>query len=139
MIQNGNELSLHINPSPNDDLEELAHLTQQLRKEILELDVDSVDFAAGGEVPKGSKSMGGIEPDVLLIHIGFLALGEVLHRLIPNIQLWLRRNEGRNGYKSRSITLDAGGDKVEVKGSFDQGHQGLINEWIHRQIEKSKK
>lgn len=44
-----------LDTGPDDDAEELADLTQRLRAELLELDVDAVELAAGNQAPEGAR------------------------------------------------------------------------------------
>jgi len=135
-----NKLFIKINPSVEDDTEDLANLAQQLRKELLELDVDKVDLVGVSQEPKGTKSGGGAIPGDLLVHIGAVVSIELfLQHVYPRIHSWLMRNERGRTDRTRSVTLDFEGDNLEVKGSDDQGRQRQIDEWINRQLNKIKK
>lgn len=139
ILERESKLFIKINPSLEDDIEDLANLTQQLRKELLELDVDNVDLRDGGQAPKGSKSANAI-PDGLLVHIGAVVSIELfLQHIYPRIHSWLMRNERGKTDRTRSVTLDFEGDNLEVKGSDDQGRQRQIDEWINRQLNKIKR
>jgi hypothetical protein len=140
IIDKDKKLSININPSPEDDVEELANLTQELRKELLELDVDKVDLISRGRVPKGSKSaLGGAMQDELLVTIGTHVAIEAFKHIYPHIQSWLSRRERGDNNQKRSVTLDFEGDKIKVKGSDDPGRQRQIDEWINRQVNKIKR
>ena len=50
-MENANPLVVQVQQLPDGDDEELSELTQQLRAQLLELDVDSVDLVAGTSAP----------------------------------------------------------------------------------------
>ena len=68
-------LTLLINTGAEDDAEELDRLTRQLRTEIQELDVESVELVRSEEAPEGAKSG---DP----VALGVLAV-EVLTAMVP--------------------------------------------------------
>ncbi len=117
------QLMLNINAGPETDEEELAELTQQLRKELLELDVEAVGVRAG-EAPERAKAGDSVTWGALLVAL--VASGGVLTTLINTLQSWLTRHE-RN-----SVTLEIGGDKLEVTGISSEEQQRLINAWLSR-------
>jgi hypothetical protein len=140
IIDKENKLSININPSAVDDAEGLANLTQQLREELLELDVDKVDLISRDRVPKGSKSaLGDAIPGELLVTIGTHVAIELFKHICLHIQSWLSRNERGHDNQKRSVTLDFEGDKIKVKASDDPGRQRQIDEWINRQVNKIKR
>ena len=49
------QASLIINAGPEADAEEMERLTQQLRAELLELDLESVGLVKAGEAPDKAK------------------------------------------------------------------------------------
>lgn len=112
------------------DDEEVEHVTQRLRKEILDLDVEDVNLVKTGELPKGARSGEVVTLGSLLVT--FAASGGVLSSLINTVQSWLRRNEGHN------ITLEIDGDKLEVTGISSQTQQQLIDQWLKHQKAKMK-
>ena len=48
-------MTLNIDPGPDADAEELEQVTLQLRDELRELDLESVDLVREGEAPEGAK------------------------------------------------------------------------------------
>lgn len=118
------QLVLSIKADPETDAEELEELTRQLREEIMELDVESADFAGVEEVPAGAKVVEPISLGTVLVTL--LATGGVITTLINAIQAWLTRHE------RQSITIEIDGDKLEITGISDGEKQQLVNAWIHR-------
>ena len=124
MSEETGELAAVLDPGPDFDPEETFELTQRLRTELLELDLDAVELGAAGEAPAGAK---GAE----LLAIGGLAVkfvlnSAVLRSVVETTTAWLGRQQAR----SVKLTLD--GDTLELTGvsSDDQGR--LVDQWIAR-------
>ena len=118
------QLAAFVDAGPDSDAEELAELTRRLRGQLLELDVDKVEPATGGEAPAGSK---GIE----LLAIGGLVIqfamkSEVLKSVVDATTAWLGRQQGR----SVKLTLD--GDTLEVTGVSSDEQRRLVDLWVAR-------
>jgi hypothetical protein len=117
-------VSVELQAGPDTDAEELAELTGQLRSELLDLDVDAVQQATGGEVPEDSKGVGWPAASELVVRV--VASPEVLMSLIRGIRSWL----GRNRVRSVKLTLD--GDSLEVSGMSSAEQDRLIDLWVTR-------
>jgi hypothetical protein len=118
------ELGAVLDPGPDHDAEETFELTQRLRAELLELDVDAVELEAGGEAPEGTK---GAE----LLAIGGLAVkfvlnSAVLKSVVESTTAWLGRQQAR----SVKLTLD--GDTLELTGVSSEDQSRLADQWIAR-------
>ena len=118
------ELKLAIESDAELDEEELEELTRQLREELLELDVETVDFVKAGELPVGAKAGDPVTWGQLLIAL--MASGGAITTLITCIQSWLARSD------RRSVTLEIDGDKLEVTGISSKEQQELVDRWINR-------
>jgi len=133
-----NELLINIESAPieekDDDPEELERITHNLRDDLNELGaVEKVDLVkqADKEAPKGSKSGGDIVTlGSMLVTLGASAASTVIPNLANTLQSWLTRNE------RHKISLEIGGDKLEVTGISDKEQQKLIDTWISSHIEK---
>ena len=106
------------------DDEELFQLTQGLRAELLELDVDAVGLGSEGEAPDGAK---GLE----LLAIGGLVVkfalnSAVLKSVVDTTTAWL----GRQGARSVKLSLD--GDTLELTGVSSDEQSKLVEQWIAR-------
>lgn len=123
-------LLLSLDAKPEDDDKDLARLTEQLREDITELDVEDVHLVHAGEAPERAKADGSIAWGTLLVALA--ASGGVLTTLINVLQSWLTRHE------RRSITVEIGGDKLEVTNISSEEQQRLINAWLSRHRESEK-
>lgn len=102
MVDDVTALSVRIEADPDAEAGDLARLTSQLRRELVELDVDSVEPARIGEAPPGAKAIEGLAVDTLVIQLAPAVLGAVAHA----IQAWLQRSS------ASSIDVAIGGDHV---------------------------
>ena len=118
------QIILNINAGSEADEQELEMLSRQLREELMELDVESVDLVRVGEKPVGAKVGEPISWGAILITL--FATGGVVTTLIKTIESWLSRHE------RCSLTLELNGDKLEIKGISLQERQKLIDAWIAR-------
>jgi hypothetical protein len=123
----------------DQDPEELERITHNLRDELNELDaIEKVDLVIKeGKAPKGSKA-GGAEVAALgslLVTLGTSAVSTAIPNLSNTLQSWLTRHE------RRKISLEIGGDKLEVTGVSDEQQLKLIESWIsnHRSSSKDEK
>lgn len=116
------QLKLTLDAGPEADVEELAELTQQLRRELLDLEVEAVDVINSGDAPAGAKG----DP----ITWGVLGLtfvsGGGLVALINLLQAWLIR------HGPSTVTLKIGEDEITVAGQPTEAQQQLINTWLRR-------
>lgn len=118
------QIMLNIDAGTETDLQELEELTQQLHKELIHLDVESVDIARTGEEPVRAKVVEPVSWGTIIVTL--LATGGVVTTLINAIQSWLTRHE------RRSITIEIGGDKLLITGITSKEQQQLIDAWISR-------
>jgi hypothetical protein len=124
MGDEASRLAAVVEAGPDYDDEELFQLTQGLRGELLELDVDAVDLGAEGEAPDGAK---GVE----LLAIGGLVVkfalnSALLKSVVDTTTAWL----GRQG--ARSVKLNLDGDTLELTGVSSEEQSKLVEQWIAR-------
>jgi hypothetical protein len=103
--------------------EYLAEVTQELKRDILALDVEKVQLKRSESVIKGSKGDAVTWGQLL---IAFAASGSVFTTLITLFQAWVTRNE------RRALILEVEGDKLEITGISADEQQRLIDEWLSR-------
>lgn len=139
-----NQLILNIELVPKEgedqaeDPAELERITHNLRDDLTEVDaIEKVDFIAKGRkenvAPKGSKAGGEIVAlGSLLVTLGTAAGSSVIPSLVNTLQSWLTRHE------RHKISMEIGGDKLEVTGLSDDQQQKLIESWLGR-LSKEKK
>jgi hypothetical protein len=124
MTARSGALSIELQAVPGADVEELAQLTDRLRTELLDLDVDAVQQPVRGEVPEDSKGASLAAVGELLV--GLVTSPEVLVSIISGVRSWLRRN------RVRSVKLTLDGDALEVGGVSSAEQDRLIELWVAR-------
>lgn len=118
------ELAAVLDAGPDSDAEELQELTQRLRGELLQLDVDAVAFETEGEAPEGSKGLDLLAMGGLVVQ--FALNSGVLKSVVDTTVAWLGRQQAR----SVKLTLD--GDTLELTGVSSDEQQRLIDVWVAR-------
>ena len=116
------QLQLNFGAGQYADEEKKEKATRQLREELMELNIESVDFVSAGKVPGKAKAVDLVIWGKLLMTLA--ASGGVLTTLIGAVQSWLTRNN------QRSIILDVNGNKLEIKGISSDEQTRLANEWV---------
>ncbi|WP_432120142.1 hypothetical protein [Streptomyces sp. bgisy032] len=106
--------TLHILLTEEDaDAEQIAELTGYLREELLDLDVDDVRTAPGGEPPPGARAVDVTQIGALLVTLGSSATA--LNQVITVVRSWL----GRRHDTHPSLHLKMGDDVLEVSEATD--------------------
>lgn len=118
------QLTVTLDAEPDTDTEDLERLTQQLREELLELDIQA-DFVTGGPAPANTKAGEVIEWGTLLLTLA--ASGGVITTLINAIQTWLT-----NRNQPAAVTVEMGGDKLQITGNPSPEQQRIIEAFLHR-------
>ncbi len=108
--------------SPVSDQEELELLTRQLRRELLELDVEAVDVATEGAAPAGAKGLDLGAVGSLVVHT--VTSSAILKALVSVVQSWVARQRGR------TVKIALGGDSIELTGLSSDDQHRLIEQWI---------
>jgi hypothetical protein len=108
---------------PDDDAEQLAEASMQLRRELLELDVDAVEVPSAGEPPPGTRA---VELAALGALVVTVARSQLLGPVVAAIRSWLA------GHQQRSIKLELDGDVLELTGVSSKEQQRLAEEWLRR-------
>lgn len=118
------ELAAVLDAGPDYDSEELLELTQGLRGELLELDVDAVGLESGGEASDGAKGAEILAFGELAIQ--FVLNSSVLRSVVDATVAWLGRQQ------ARSVRLTLDGDTLEVTGVSSEEQSRLIEQWVTR-------
>ncbi len=115
-------LGIQLAIGPDTDAEEVAEATLQLRRELLDLDVE-VERLRAGEPPPGTRA-------VELAALGALAVtlsqSQLLTPVMAAVRSWLA------GQQQRSVKLELGGDVLELSGVSSKQQQRLVDEWLRR-------
>jgi hypothetical protein len=105
----------------DSDPEEVAQLGQRLRRDIQQLDVDSVEFARGGVAPAGAKG----DP-VTMATLAVTLAPVVLKSLFDLLQGWTSRHD------KSTVTIEMGSDKLTLTGSPSKEQLQVIQAALQR-------
>jgi len=122
----GAELTLHVQPNSDEDVEELTKVTTRLRAELLELDVDEVTPVAELTIPNNVKGIGRLA-GALIVHLGTL---NGLRSMVNAVLDWASRT-------NRTIEVSIGGDVLKLTGVTSQQQEKVIDSWISRHVSGS--
>jgi len=114
-------LSVQVAAGSDADQEELDRLSLDLRRELLELDVDSIVRAPNGPAPSGAKAAGNSLSDVLIIS---LSNSTVLVSVIQLLSWWIRRGMGRRA------SVKIGENVIEIDSASAEEKAKLIESWL---------
>jgi hypothetical protein len=111
--------TVRITGNSDDDGEEIAQLTRQLRTAILSLDVENVEPVAG-EAPNGAKGVTAV--------LGWLSVtlgGELLKSVADRVADWAMS-------RGRSVEITVDGDTLKLGGVTRARQEELTREWLAR-------
>ncbi len=116
-------LGIQLAVGADTDAEEVAEATLQLRRELLDLDVEAVEQPRAGQPPPGTRA-------VELAALGALAVtvtqSGLLSPVVAAVRAWLA------GAPQRSIKLELDGDVLELTGLSSNEQRRLTDEWLRR-------
>ena len=116
-------LGIQLAVGPDNDAEEVAEATLQLRRELLDLDVEAVELARAGEPPAGTRAVELAALGALLVTF---AKSQILTAVVAAVRSWLARSQ------QRSIKLEIGGDVLELTAVSSSEQRRLTEEWLRR-------
>jgi hypothetical protein len=116
------EIAIAVSLEADADSAELEDATAQLRRELLELDVDDVKAPRAGAAPPGTRGPAAAEIGTLLVAAGRAAIGPI----VGAIQAWVARRA------SRSVKLTIDGDSIEVSNVSPEDQRELIESFLAR-------
>jgi hypothetical protein len=102
------------------DDEELQELTLSLRRHLLDLDVDDVRPAAGGQVPQGAKPAETVAVGALVL----TAAPVLLRAVLRCVEEWLRNRP------VRTVRLELSGRTIELGAVSARDQRRLIEEFV---------
>jgi len=121
----GDKTALRVRIDAEDaDVEEIAGLTRQLRRALLELDVDAVQPMPAGEAPPDAKAGEALALGGLIVSL--VNASGLLASVVDAIQSWMA------GRGPRSVRLELDGDVLEVSGISSRRQDQLIAVWLDR-------
>jgi|SRR5215472_14350220 len=106
------------------DAAELDRLTSNLRRELLQLDVDDVTRLREGPPPPGARAVELVALASLVVAVGQIA--GALSGVVHAVQSWIGRKPGRK------VRLQMDGDVLELSGATPEQQQRLVDEWLAR-------
>lgn len=115
-------LLVHIADSQADS-EELDELTHQLRRELLELDVDNVERLSAGDAPPGTRGLDVAALGALLVTCSTSA--SAITNLITTVRGWLRRAPA-----GRTVELTIRDRTLKLSNVSDEQQERLIQEFL---------
>jgi hypothetical protein len=118
----GRRLTVVLDGGSDADALELAELTGQLRRQLLELDVDTVELARSAEVPEGAKPLDAVSIGALVVTAG----PGLLKTVVGLVGKWLARRPVR----CAKLTID--GDSIELSDATAAEQQQLIAAFVDR-------
>jgi hypothetical protein len=98
----------------------MADLTQQLREEVLMVDVDSADLPSGESPPPGAKAADPITWGTIVVA---LATGGTFGVLVNVLYSWVTRHD------RISVSIEIGENKLQLTGMNPDERQQLIDLW----------
>lgn len=121
------KLMLTIEASCDIDEDMLENFVKQLRDDLLQLDIDSVDHIPADIIPEGAKG----DAEILGTLIVLLAASKgVLTTVINAVQSWMSARE------QRCVIMEIDGDKLTLTGIPSKDQQRIINAWLKRRALK---
>lgn len=117
------ELKVEVfDPGADDEL--LDEVTQNLRRDLLELDVSSVSAAPVGEAPPGSKGLELAAVGALVVVLkGSVELAE---QVVSTVRGWLHRSPS----PERTLRLTLNGQTLELSAATEAQQQQLVDEFL---------
>ncbi len=124
MTEDRNELEINLAVDEEVSPREMEELTAAMRRELLLLDVQSVDRVSGGPAPEGAKGIELAAIGALIVNLGQAT--PVLGQVVEAIRAWTARSPNR----TVKLTLD--GDTLEVGGISETQQHDVIRDWMAR-------
>jgi hypothetical protein len=122
MPDQANQVLLEFDVEDGDEAE-LDRAATNLRRQLLELEVESVERPSAGAAPPGSRA-------IELAALGAIVVGlqqpGVLDGVANVVRSWVGRDSGR------SVKLSIGGDSIELSQISDEDQQRLLELWLER-------
>jgi hypothetical protein len=116
------ELRVDLSPEEDEDASQLDETTRQLRRELLELDVDDVRRVAEGSPPPGARAVDAALLGSLAVTAGREVIGAVVGLLVQ----WIGRRS------DRSVKLTIGDDSIELSGASADDRRRLVEAFLAR-------
>ena len=116
------EVKVQIRGNICQDPELLDTYSRRLREDILDLDVDSVDYVGQDDAPEGSKGAGASAVGDMILSLA--PLNNVIMSVIGAVQSFVNRSHECN------ITMEIGDNKLIISDMSPKEQQKLVDAWI---------
>ncbi len=117
------KLDVQVDLGSDAEAEEVAEATLQLRRDLLDLDVEAVELARAGEPPPGTRAVDFIALGTLIVTV---ANSGLLNAVVAGMRSWL------GDHPQRSIKLKLGEDVLELTGVSSEEQRRLADAWLRR-------
>ena len=125
MNESAVQLTIDIAVDQDSDETELGRTSQQLRQDLLRLDVDNVVRAPAAQAPLSAK---GGETGISNILILTLSNSTVLVAIVGTLGAWIKRRGGRR------VRVRLGTNEIEIDNASAEEQAKLIESWINRRL-----
>jgi hypothetical protein len=116
-------LTLALNCAPDSDPVEVDDLTGQLRRRLLELDVENVEPVRSSDIPAGAKSIDAAAIGALTVTMS----PAVISAVIGLVKSWMTDRP------VRTAKLTIGGDSIELTHASSADQERLVRMFLERQ------
>ena len=114
-----------LEPAADVEPADAERLGRQLRDELRELDVESVQAGSAGEAPPGSKGVDAAMVTEWVVTLG--ASGGAFALVIGTVRDWLSRRRG-----AHKVTVTIDGDTLELEAASPQERAELVTAFVRR-------
>jgi hypothetical protein len=115
-------LLISISPAADADAQEVSELVQQLRRELLNSEADTIEPVHGGAAPPGAKG----DP-ITLANLAVTIAPAAVGGLIRIVQAWVSRHD------RASVTVESGAEKLTVTGDPSAEQRQMVDAFLRRQ------
>jgi hypothetical protein len=127
MAEDRDQLIIMLEGDSNSDLLELNDLTAQLRRHLLELDVEDVELVRNGEVPAEAKP---VDPVIIgALAVTLVKTPSILKSITGLVETWIRNRPVRTA----RIVIDD--DFLELTAVSPAEHRLLTEAFIDKHAE----
>jgi hypothetical protein len=126
MMEDVERVLMHVLPRQDSDADELADLADDLRGELLELDLVSVGPLTAGEAPAGAKGIGQVGGWL----VAQFATMDGLKALLATAHSWTARTQ-------RTVEISMDGDTLKLTAATAQQQQEILDAWLARHPARS--
>jgi hypothetical protein len=120
MTDGGLELRVDVGLEPDADAGELDAATLQLRRELLELDVEDVERPSAGPAPEGARAVEAALLGTLVVR----TTSEVVGAIVQAVAGFLARRP------NRSVRLEMDGDSIELTDPSAEDQRRLLGAFL---------